>query len=269
MNKKELYEFRKQRGIEINQTESHIINSEICHGIKIVIPYTQAFSKNKVLVGKQGRIIYWKDRREAIEELAWRIKAMRHKFYQGRIWLRIEVYKPNHIGDALNVIDSIADAVEKGIGVNDRWFSIECLAWQIDKADPRIELWIKQKATEHHDICSLCGRELSIDNFPPRVQEQMKKSPQRKIQRKWCNECFKLPPSIRKKQRPHNKLYEEYTQCAKSGCTKKPVARMLCGQHYQQLMKQLKKSNDKNLDGSFESTKAEDGKGRVEVEIKL
>lgn len=46
--------------------------------------------------------------------------------------------------------------------------------------------------------------------------------------------------AFKKGMRPHNKLYEEYTQCSISNCIKKPVAKMLCIKHYCQLRRKLK-----------------------------
>ena len=43
--------------------------------------------------------------------------------------------------------------------------------------------------------------------------------------------------SFKKGQRAYNRLYENYTQCAASGCIRKPMARMLCGLHYQRIKK--------------------------------
>jgi len=39
--------------------------------------------------------------------------------------------------------------------------------------------------------------------------------------------------AFKKGMRPKNKLYEEYTQCKVSKCVRKPIARYLCGLHYQ------------------------------------
>ena len=49
--------------------------------------------------------------------------------------------------------------------------------------------------------------------------------------------------AFKKGMRPKNKLYEEYTQCEVSGCVRKPIARYLCGLHYQRKYKK----GDENL----------------------
>ena len=55
-----------------------------------------------------------------------------------------------------------------------------------------------------------------------------------------------LKPFVFKKgMRPKNKLYENYTQCEKSGCIRKPIARYLCGLHYQRKYKNSIKSDNR------------------------
>ena len=45
------------------------------------------------------------------------------------------------------------------------------------------------------------------------------------------------PYAFKKGCKAFNKLYEEYTQCEISGCVRKPIARYLCGMHYQRKYK--------------------------------
>lgn len=79
-------------------------------------------------------------------------------FYVGKVWIDILVQKPNMKGDAINLIDSICDAVKLAIGIDDRWFSIRKLDWEIVKVDPKIYVGIGQSIQETHFICSFCGR---------------------------------------------------------------------------------------------------------------
>lgn len=63
---------------------------------------------------------------------------------RGVLWLRIHVYLPHHKGDAINCLDLVADAVEKGTGLDDRWYEIRSLTWEIDRANPRMVVDIGQ-----------------------------------------------------------------------------------------------------------------------------
>jgi hypothetical protein len=86
--------------------------------------------------------------------------AMRggESFYRGKVWLDILVQKPNNRGDAVNLLDSICDVVKEAIGIDDRYFSIRRLDWEIVKKDPLIYIGIGQEISEHHFCCTYCGR---------------------------------------------------------------------------------------------------------------
>jgi hypothetical protein len=75
------------------------------------------------------------------------------------------VQKPDARGDALNVIDAVSDAIKGVLGVDDRWYSVKRLDWQIVKDDPQIYIGISQKSDGDKRICSYCGRILTLDMF--------------------------------------------------------------------------------------------------------
>jgi hypothetical protein len=54
-------------------------------------------------------------------------------FEKAKIWLDIMVEKANHRSDAINTIDILCDGLKKGIGIDDRWFSIARLDWCLVK----------------------------------------------------------------------------------------------------------------------------------------
>ena len=80
--------------------------------------------------------------------------------YRNKVWIDIFVQKPDHRGDAINFLDLIADAIKEAIGIDDRWFSIRRIDWQIVKEKPRIFIGIGQDEQDLFDakICSYCGR---------------------------------------------------------------------------------------------------------------
>lgn len=130
--------------------------------LRIKIPYTADLSKNRIWSFSsrgRGHVYIRKDRKRKMEALSLRIQTacQERPFFQGKVWLDILVQKPDHRSDAVNMVDTLCDVVKKGIGVDDRWFSIRRLDWQIVKNDPAIYLGISQEVEEDHFICSYCG----------------------------------------------------------------------------------------------------------------
>jgi len=142
------------------------------HGIVVVVPFTRDFSKNKIMVAN-GRIIRLKKTNDAMALLRDEIAEINHKFYQAKIWLDINIFQPDHMGDALNYVDTFADAIQNAIEINDRWYAIKNLNWQIDKANPRLVLRILQNAKEHHAICQFCGTEKPFSAFNEATQKRL------------------------------------------------------------------------------------------------
>lgn len=65
------------------------------------------------------------------------------KFYENYVYLDIMVHKPRMNIDAINFLDAIADVTKQVIGVDDRWFSIKRLDWDLSKS-PSIEIKLYQ-----------------------------------------------------------------------------------------------------------------------------
>ncbi len=68
----------------------------------------------------------------------------RKKFYQNKVYLDITVYKSRTNVDAVNFIDVIADVLKVVIGVDDKFFCIKQLEWELDRKNPRIRIKIYQ-----------------------------------------------------------------------------------------------------------------------------
>lgn len=84
---------------------------------------------------------------------------------QNKLWIDMFVQKPTHRGDAANFVDMVCDAVKDGIGLDDRWFSIREVDWEIVKKDPKLFIGFGQREDFDVRICSSCGRPLTPDNF--------------------------------------------------------------------------------------------------------
>jgi hypothetical protein len=136
--------------------------------VRISHPFKYGLSKNAIYtMGIKGHVVLRKEARALREALALDLKTAMgsQRVFQGKVWLDILVQKPNHKGDAVNVVDTVCDSVKEVLGVDDRWFSIRRLDWEICKTDPRIFLGVGQSITEDHRACSYCGRLLPYSMF--------------------------------------------------------------------------------------------------------
>ena len=136
--------------------------------VKVKFPFDWSASKNHIFaVRKAGHVALRGESRNYRTALSMMIKAALkgRKVEPNKVWLEIFVQKPNHRGDAANFVDLICDAVKDAIGVDDRWFSIRQLEWQITKTDPHIFLTIGQEDPRAAQVCSPCGRILTLDAF--------------------------------------------------------------------------------------------------------
>jgi hypothetical protein len=162
-----------ERGKEISdQTRSAMIDwhreIDLVWQARVAFPFHWAASKNHLFaLRKIGHIALRDEARRYRSVLALRIKtAVRGMpIVQNKVWLDIFVQKPNHRGDAANFIDLICDAIKEAIGVDDRWFSIRRVDWEIVKNDPQIFICVGQENALEAQVCSSCGRILPRDAF--------------------------------------------------------------------------------------------------------
>ncbi len=81
------------------------------------------------------------------------------------LWVGIHVQKANHAGDAINCLDLVADAVEIATGLDDRWFSIASLTWELRPTKPTLTVMIGQQELKDVIACDTCGRLRPPDRF--------------------------------------------------------------------------------------------------------
>lgn len=136
--------------------------------VRVAMPFDWGFSKNAIYrMGLKGHVTLREEVKSLREVLALKIKqALGERVpVQGKVWLDIMVQKPNHKGDAVNVIDTVCDSIKKVIGVDDRWYSIRRLDWEIVKENPQIFIGIGQEITVAQYVCAQCGRQLPREHF--------------------------------------------------------------------------------------------------------
>ena len=111
------------------------------------VPYTYTLSKNaRWKATKTGRRFLNPEVRVLQEDLINQIKKLSEglEWEQSKVWIGIHVQMPTRRSDAINVIDTIADCIKHGIGVDDKWFSIAQLDWEIKKDNPIVRINIIQ-----------------------------------------------------------------------------------------------------------------------------
>lgn len=161
--------------------------------VRFAIPYQQAASKNHVwsLSKSGGGHIFQRkasnNYKLAIAQmLAERLRDEQIVPVANKVWVDIFVQKPNHKSDAINTLDVIADGLKAGLGVDDRWFSVRQIDWQINKRDPHIFIGVGQEETAEARSCSLCGGIKTLSKFALKSRSAGTRS-------RVCIECSSVP----------------------------------------------------------------------------
>lgn len=142
---------------------------ELAWLVRVAVPFDYAMSKNAMWrsVGA-GHVVLREESNTARQLLATTLRAALgdQEVVQNRLWLDLLVEKPNHKGDAVNVIDLVSDAVQDATGLDDRWYSIRRLDWAVVKTGPRLFVGIGQEVgAVESQVCSYCGQVLPLDAF--------------------------------------------------------------------------------------------------------
>lgn len=129
--------------------------------VRVSIPFSYAASKNHIYSLAARGHQYLRGESKAMRSaltLSLKTAMAGQRVANNKVWISIFVQKPNHKGDAINVIDLVCDAVKDAIPVDDRWFCIRQLDWQIVKSDPELYVEIAQTSDVDCQVCSSCGR---------------------------------------------------------------------------------------------------------------
>lgn len=132
--------------------------------VRISLPFSYVSSKNSAhgyRGHRNGKVKYlkpeYKKYRDSIAySLHGAVKSVNIKV--NKIWIDIHVEKPNHYGDAVNVVDTVCDAIKIAIPIDDRWYSIRRLDWSINKDNPQLLIGVGQESgLENSKTCHHCG----------------------------------------------------------------------------------------------------------------
>lgn len=135
--------------------------------VEVVVPFGYGWSKNRMW--QHGRRRSWlsaaaKTARAGLARALERELGDR-RIRHNRLWFGVNVQKPDHTGDALNVLDLVADAIQNVTGLDDRWFQLGALTWGIDRDKPRMLVWLGQEDVPNAQACGRCGEILPFDAF--------------------------------------------------------------------------------------------------------
>ena len=129
---------------------------------RVAVPFTYAASKNHIYTMRgNGHVALRRESRQIRQAIALSLRQALHcmPIVHNKVWIDILVQKPNHKGDAVNVVDLVCDAVKDAIDrVDDRWFCLRRLDWEIVKDNPRLFIGVGQDSDEDCQVCSYCGQ---------------------------------------------------------------------------------------------------------------
>lgn len=144
--------------------------------VGVAIPFTYAASKNHIYAMRsQGHVALRRESRALRDELTLRLRAalVGRRVAHNKVWLDILVQKPDHRGDAVNVVDLVCDAVKDAVSVDDRWFCLRRVDWEIAKEKPRLFVRVGQESVEDWQVCSYCGRIRPLAAFTKRAGRRL------------------------------------------------------------------------------------------------
>lgn len=167
------------RGLALNEAEAFSIGDiiqpvEMAWQVRVAAPFSWASSKNRIYNPNGHHVSLREEVRQYRGSLTMMIRAALagRVLRQNKVWITLFVQKPQHKGDAINVVDTVCDAIKDAIDIDDRWFSIYRLDWQIVKVDPQLFIGIGQEAGPDVQVCSSCGRLLTFDNFTKKTNQK-------------------------------------------------------------------------------------------------
>ena len=143
---------------------------------RVAVPFSYAASKNHIWsMARSGHVYKRQESKRMRGSLTLMIRSAANgqRIANNKLWIDILVQKPDHKGDAVNVVDLVCDSIKDAIDLDDRWYSIRCLDWEIVKDRPRLFVGIGQSTDEDVQVCSSCGRMLPLDNFTKKRSQKL------------------------------------------------------------------------------------------------
>lgn len=136
--------------------------------VRAAVPFSYAASKNHIYaLRRTGHLALRRESRQIREAIAGKLQQGLHcmPIVHNKVWIDILVQKPNHRGDAVNVVDLVCDAVKDAMPVDDRWFCLRRLDWEVVKHNPRLIVGVGQASDQDCQVCSYCGGVKPLSEF--------------------------------------------------------------------------------------------------------
>lgn len=163
--------------------------------IRFAFPFDQAGSKNSAYYrgpSQPARKIAIQSRHRGYRDaliLRTRAAMSGRMIKRNKVWIDIFVQFPWHRGDAVNFVDMVCDALKVALDIDDKWFCINRVDWEICKTEPRLFISIAQEDVEDCLVCSTCGllkpdREFSLNRSLKSGRNGR------------CKECQSVAPSL-------------------------------------------------------------------------
>lgn len=177
-NGKRVYDETKTKyravGVELNATHKLDIEAStpdmppMAWYERVGVPFSWAGSKNHIFSNTARGHVYMRHesrymRTLLTEQVMDVVDAT--KLVQNKLWIDIYVQKPKQNGDAVNFVDMVCDAVKDALPLDDRWYSLRSVDWQIVKHEPMLFVGLGQDTDVNVQACSSCGRFLTFDMF--------------------------------------------------------------------------------------------------------
>lgn len=160
-------ESAKQAGAIISQQHAETIswdaseNPKLAWFVRTWVPFSWSGSKNAIWSTNSRGHIYARRKANNVRRavtLAIVSAVKDQRVAHNKLWVDLLIQKTSHKGDAINFVDLVCDGIKDALPLDDRWYAIRRLDWQIVKVDPRIFIGIGQESDEDMNACSACGR---------------------------------------------------------------------------------------------------------------
>lgn len=135
---------------------------------RVSVPFSWNASKNAIYsLRRAGHVAIRREARAWRDALISSVRAATKdiEIKQNKLWIDIFVQKSSHKGDAVNVVDMVCDAVKVAVGLDDRWFCIRRVDWEVVKHGGRVFVGVGQEDVDNAQICSGCGQSLPFSKF--------------------------------------------------------------------------------------------------------
>ena len=134
------------------------------------IPFFKELSKNRFLRrGWRGGVYIPDDTRKAFDySLALArdaLKDFRLRGKPGKVWVALMVQKPNMKSDAINMVDAVCDILKDALEIDDCWFSLKYVDWEIKRVNPEILVEVSVSRTTETRLCNRCWGEKDVAEF--------------------------------------------------------------------------------------------------------